>query len=305
MLSQQAPSANAFALLQVSRAHAVREYTDLSGPSQTNTSSLGVPSAFKVEPSWEADHPIDSTAFYMNGIELLYRLSDDPLSKRWDVVGINWENYGLEIVFRASAPPEELSAMTTQHIVWGISYIAFYMTLTGRYTALTAVLKWEGEAVGNLQIQKAAPTLQEGTSVNGTDVSNNLLLTNTTELRTGKEYIEITVYFSTSSIDENDIFLTALRALGDAMEAGIDTFTPAQFTIGIRNVVWFLGSEMSRDSKYLLKYRHSIEAIRQTISQMVSMNKFRGVIVIVHVNAMEVAQGGLEQKTAPNSMVDR
>ena len=84
----------------------------------------------------------------MNSIELLYRLSTRPLNAPLVKVRIIYENYGLEI--RASAHPGRLTAMETNHVLWGLSYIAFSMAVLGRYTALIAVLKWDGQPVGDL-----------------------------------------------------------------------------------------------------------------------------------------------------------
>lgn len=73
--------------------------------------------------------------------------------------------------------------MTRIHVLWGLLYIAFSMAVTGRYTALTAILKWEGRPVVNLQIRPLVLMLEDIGHNNGTDLGFALPLINTTVLQ--------------------------------------------------------------------------------------------------------------------------
>lgn len=193
----------------------------------------------------------------MNAIELLYRLSTRPLNKPISEVKLVFRNYGLEI--RAFADPRRSTPMTANHVLWGLLYIAFSMAVTGHYTGLTAVLKWEGQPVGNLQIGPSVLMLEDIGQINGTDLGFALPLINTTTLQEDKEIVNTIITFTDIDIDKNDIFLTVLRAIGAAMEAGRDTLAPGQFTLGIHEVAWFLNAIIS---DIPLRHHHVIEAAR-------------------------------------------
>lgn len=306
-------SIGVFAVLQIllgfSSANALGFEVPTSLYGHENT-TLNVPAAFKVDISSDSAHPIDSTAFYLNGIELLYRLSGYNLIHSWGSLSIDLEDYGLEISFESSSPSK--LAMTSQHIIWGLSYVAFSMAVTGRYSALTATFKWEGQLIGSMRVNKTArliqggglQLLQNGSMQNVTTSNISTLLPSATWLEVDREDLQISYVYSAQLIDKNDIFLTTMRALGDAIEHGVDNICVSQLTYGIRKCLWVLNSEVGPDGDYLLRYRHAILTILKVIEQMVSDNRFSAVLVSVAVNTVDSGHGGFQIKRPISSAVE-
>ena len=307
-------SIGVFAVLQIllgfSSANALGLKFPTSLDGQLNT-TLNVPAAFKVSISSDSAHPIDSTAFYMNGIELFYRLSAYNLAQTWSTLSVNVERYGLEI--RLETPSPAKLTMTSQHIIWGLSYVAFSMAVTGQYEALTATLKWDGQLIGSMMVNKTAQLaqgggvqlVQSGSLRNGTTSNVSSLLPSATWLEADKEDVEISYIYSIHPIDKNDIFLTTLRALGDAIEHGVDSICISQLTNGIRKCVWVLNSERGPDGQYVLKYRHTILAIRKVINQMVSDDRFTGILISVALNTIAAGNGGFQRLKTMSSAADQ
>ena len=307
-------SIGVFAVLQIlldfssANALALEPPTSLSGQSNT---TLDAPAAFKVSISSDSAHPIDSTAFYMNGIELFYRLSAYNLAQTWGSLTVAMERYDLEIRFETPSPSK--LSMTSQHIIWGLSYVAFSMAVTGKYEALTATLKWDGQLIGSMLVNKTGQAVQggglqlvqSGGLQNGTTSNVSTLLPSATWLEADKEDVEISYVYSIHPIEKNDIFLTTLRALGDAIEHGVDSVCASQLTYGIRKCVWVLNSERGPDGGYVLRYRHAILAIRKVINQMVSDDRFTGILVTVSLNTIAAANGGFQRLRTISSAADQ
>ena len=306
-------SIGVFAVLQVllgfSSANALGLELPTSLYGQENT-TLNVPAAFKVDISSDSAHPIDSTAFYMNGIELFHRLAPYDPTHIWGSMSMGLANYGLEISLESSSPSE--STMTSQHVIWGLSYVAFSMAVTERYNALTATLKWEGQPIGSMRVNKTAQLIQGGGlqlmqsgNLRNVTMSNvSTLLPTATWLEADKEDVQISYVYSTQLIDKNDIFLTTMRALGDAIEHGVDNICVSQLTYGIRKCLWVLNSEVGSDGGYLLRYRHAILTILKAIEQMVSDNRFSAMLLSVAVNTVDSGQGGFSIKRTISSAVE-
>ena len=288
--------------------------TSLSGQSNTNgqpNTTLTVPSAFKVSISPDSAHPIDSTAFYMDGIELLYRLSAYNLAQTWGSLIVAVEQYDLEINFETPAPAKV--TMTSQHIIWGLSYVAFSMAVSGRYEALTATLKWDGQLVGSMRVNKTAGGSQggglrlvrSGGLKNGTSENGSMLLTSAMGIEADKEDVDISYVYSIHPIDKNDIFLTTLRAVGNAIEQGVDDICVSQLIYGVKKCVWVLNSERGPDGVYLLRYRHAILAIRKVINRMVIDDRFSGILITVSLNTIAAGNGGFQRLKTSGSAADQ
>lgn len=156
-------SISVFAVVQIllgfSAANALGLQVPTSIDGQSNT-TLNAPSAFKVSISSDSAHPIDSTAFYMNGIELLYQLSAFNPATTWGRTSVHLDNYGLAISLESPSPSDP--TLSSQHVIWGLSYVAFSMAVSGKYEALTATLKWDGQLVGSMRVNKTADLSQVG-----------------------------------------------------------------------------------------------------------------------------------------------
>ena len=279
--------------------------TSLDG--QLNT-TLNVPAAFKVTISSDSAHPIDATAFYMNGIELFYRLSAYNRATTWGRTSVDLESYGLEISLESPSPSDP--TLSSQYVIWGLSYVAFSMAVIGKYEALTATLKWDGQLVGSMRVNNTAQSIQGGglqlVQSGGLTSSNaSALWPSAIGLEADKEDVEISYVYSSHMIDRNDVFLTTLRAVGDAIERGVDDICVSQLTYGIRKCVWVLNSERGPDGGYLLRYRHAILAIRKVINQMVKDDRFSGILVNVALNTISAGNGGFQRLRTTSSAADQ
>ncbi|KAM0796838.1 hypothetical protein BDR22DRAFT_498320 [Usnea florida] len=287
-------------LLGFSCANALGLNVSTSLDGQLNT-TLNVPAAFKVSISSDSAHPIDATAFYMNGIELFYRLSAYNRATTWGRTSVDLESYGLKISLESPSPSDP--TLSSQYIIWGLSYVAFSMAVTGKYEALTATLKWDGRLVGSMRVNNTAQSIQggglqlvqSGGLQNGTSANDSALLPSATGIEADKEDVDISWVYSSHMIDRNDVFLTTLRAVGDAIERGVDDICVSQLTYGIRKCVWVLNSERGPDGVYLLRYRHAILAIRKVINQMVKDDRFSGILINVALNTISAGNGGFQR----------
>ena len=297
-------------LLGFSSANALGLNVSTSLDGQLNT-TLNVPAAFKVTISSDSAHPIDATAFYMNGIELFYRLSAYNRATTWGRTSVDLENYGLEISLESPSPADP--TLSSQYVIWGLSYVAFSMAVIGKYEALTATLKWDGQLVGSMRVNNTAQSIQgaglqlvqSGGLQNGTSLNASALLPSATGLEADKEDVDISYVYSSHMIDKNDIFLTTLRAVGDAIEHGVDDICVSQLTYGIRKCVWVLNSERGPDGVYLLRYRHAIRAIRKVINQMVKDGRFSGILINVALNTISAGNGGFQRLRTISSAADQ
>ena len=307
-------SINFFAILQILLAFSSASALGLEVPTsldgQFNT-TLNVPAAFKVSISSDTAHPIDSTAFYMNGIELLYQLSAYNRATTWGRTSVNLEGYDLAISLESPSPSDP--TLSSQHVIWALSYVAFSMAVSGKYQALTATLKWDGQLVGSMRVNKTAQMIsggglqlvQSGGLQNGTASNASTLLPSATWLGADKEDLHISFVYSIHPIDKNDIFLTTLRAVGDAIEHGVDDICASQLTYGIRKCVWVLNAERGPDGVYLLKYRHAILAVRKVINQMIRDDRFTGILVTVALNTIAAGNGGFQYLRTIGSAADQ
>ncbi|KAL8888220.1 MAG: hypothetical protein Q9215_004311 [Flavoplaca cf. flavocitrina] len=110
-------------------------------------------------------------------------------------------------------------------------------------------------------------------------------------LQPGKEMLEINVFHDPKQpIAKDDLLLTALRAMGDALVAGIDTFAPQQKTMGIHRVTWLLVSEKDVHGKPLFKSRYSVFAIRRIVELMIKDTLWFGSLIFVTNLGIKLAE---------------
>ena len=254
--------------------------------------TLGAPKEFKVVPTWKSDTPIDSTAFYVNAVGLLDRLSTSSLDQPLNAFRFKLEGYNLEITFIPSTPGD--STLTMQHVIWTLLYLAFAMTARSQYTAVSAGLLWRGESVATVHITNGARPLVSIGALNDDFPGSTSTSSNNSSLQSGKERLEIHVLHRPEQpIAKDDLLLTALRAMGDALEAGVENLTPQQRTTGIHKITWLLISERDVDGKLLLKFGYSVFAIRRTVELMIKDSLWFGCLIFISNLGTQVAQGGL------------
>ena len=272
--------------------------TSLYAPENT---TLNIPAAFKVDILSDSAHPINSTTFYLTGIELFQRLAPYDPSHIWYMMAMGLTGYGLEIRFQSSSSSPSESTMTSQHVIWGLLYVALSMAETERYNALTATLKWEGQPIGSMWVNVPArpiqggglQLMQSGNLQNVTMSNVSTLLPSATRLEDGRDDVHIIFRYGADMFDKNAVFLTAMRALGDSIEHGLDNNCCNQRIYGIRNCLWVLESQLGPRRNCLLSYRHAFSVINMVIDRMVGDDRFSAILVAVVLDTKEIAHGQL------------
>lgn len=173
-------------------------------------------------------------------------------------------------------------------------YLAFSMAARRQYTAVSAGLLWRGESLATVHItNRAGPSLSIG-ALNDDFLGSTLISSNNSTAQTGKERLEINVLHDPKQpIAKDDLLLTALRAMGDALEAGVQNFASQQKTTGIHRVTWLLVSEKDVDGNLLFKFRYSVFAIRRIVELMIKDSLWFGSLIVVRNLGTKVAEGGL------------
>ena len=102
------------------------------------------------------------------------------------------------------------------------------------------------------------------------------------------------VVYSTKPVEEYLIYLTAIRAMGDAAEAGLDTPVPQMLTMGVQRVSWKL-KHATESRAGILRAGYSRVAIFRTLAKMIYDRKFFEIYVIMDLAGDDVAVGGFNQ----------
>lgn len=191
------------------------------------------------------------------------------------------------------------SRLQNRHIIWGLNHLLLSMTLSKRYCQTIAVLKWQSVAIGVLYVaRRGSLGLGWGTQ-NQTDLLN---LTQQQSNTMGvNELVDIAVeYLGNRPIDSEVIYLTAMKAMGEAAEKGLDEPVPALVTRGIRQITWRLVGRTAA-SPGILRARHSRIAVMKTVALMFQENKFQKIYVLVKVDGIPTAAGGFSQGDAEST----
>ncbi|KAL8726114.1 MAG: hypothetical protein Q9181_006172 [Wetmoreana brouardii] len=174
---------------------------------------------------------------------------------------------------RASAP------VPAHYILWAINYIAFSLCVGSRYRdqELTAILKWNGDAVARLQIHRP----DHGNAIPAPSTSP------APALSVGESF-EITAQYGSTPMSQDEMWLTGIRAMAEAAEAGLDTAAKAIVTSGLRGIKWTLVQEFAP----LLRYRHSREAVYRTLAKLARDNRWQDIYIYLKVDGQPMAAGG-------------
>ncbi|KAL8834111.1 MAG: hypothetical protein Q9170_003914 [Blastenia crenularia] len=251
--------------------------------SQANISDVGVPADFKVEIISDTTIPVLDEELFRAAIHMMYDVSGLPLTYTW--LDRDWHSMvgPSSIHLEHSGFGKDASHLSTQYIIWGLNHLMLSMHLSRRFCATTAVLRWKGTQVGAIHvIKRASPGMSQGAQ-NATDIL---------PIDVADEHIEIDVrYVDSAPIDRQIIFLTAMKAMGEAAEQGLDRPVQHLQTQGVRGVTWKLIGGVQAFSG-VLRPRHSRTAVVQSLGSMIEDNKFQSTLVWVKVDGQNTAFGG-------------
>ncbi|KAL8837689.1 MAG: hypothetical protein Q9170_002421 [Blastenia crenularia] len=265
---------------------------NLQSLSQLNTTPLTVPREFKVELHPDTNVPIPSDEIYRTAINMMYEVTSFPLPHPW--LDRDWSFatstsgiYLKHADFGGKTP----SQLSTRYIIWGLNHLILSITLSKRYCQTIAILKWQGVVVGTIYIARREMLGLPWTVRNS---ATDILLPQPRLPAPNDEDISIFLSWPrTPPIARELFYLTAVKAMGDAAEHGLDTPTPALVTTSIQRMQWQLVGDPA--FAVALRPRHSRVAVIKTLAKMQEDGKFQNVAVWVKVNGFNTAAGGLGQ----------
>ncbi|KAL8933625.1 MAG: hypothetical protein Q9216_006283 [Gyalolechia sp. 2 TL-2023] len=167
------------------------------------------------------------------------------------------------------------------------------MTLSERYRQTTAVLKWEGAVIGTIQV---ARRLKPGIDSVPASRTTLLQLAQDAQGPVGAEDdVEVTFHYAESPpFDRRIVFLTAMKAMGEAAERGLDQPVISMITHGLQRVSWKLAGGTAA-FRGVFRPGHSRIAVVKIVAKMIEDRTFQKTIVWVKVNGENTAAGGFLQ----------
>ncbi|KAL9003652.1 MAG: hypothetical protein Q9188_003496 [Gyalolechia gomerana] len=224
---------------------------------------------------------------------MMFVVSDYSLTQTW-----------LERVFVSPIGPagiylmqtsvgKEPSRLSTQHVVWGLNHVMLAITLSRKYCETTATLKWDGVMIGAIEIvprRRPIAVLSAGNqaeSLQGDDPESQLS-------HFFDKEVTIQVAYGEKPVDRKLIYLTGIRAMGDAAEKGLDTPCEGMLTSSIKQVTWKLIREAGSQVP-VFKAGHSRIAAFSTLGKLVNDNRFQEIHTFMKIEGDLTAVGGFHQ----------
>lgn len=246
--------------------------------------SLSVPREFKVQvtPKY-GGHEHLSSDIWQNLYNVMYDITGEDLST--NLYNQDWQMAGLGVTISLSIP-QVAASMPARYLVWAINYIATALLVNVNYKdrELTALLTWKGDTVGTLKIQKSAPAqvgLTRGPSPS------------TAPEAAANEVMDVTASYGRKIINEDEVWLTGIKATAQAAEGGLDTAVEGIVVTGLRSCIWHLTAGYGP----ILRNRHSREAIGRVLAWMAQDDKFQQIYIFIKIDGRLTAVGGFDEKT--------
>ena len=264
--------------------------------SQINASSLDIPREFKIEITSHPEVSIGSEGIYRSAVSMMFDVSALPLDHVW--IDREWASRGeaarIYLEFKDFGGKSS-SQLRTQHVIWGLNHLMLSMTLSNVYCQTLARLRWQGIEVGTIYVAKRAPfdivPKRDFNALEHVIAQNNTA----TSFLTGDDNVECIFSFTgTTPMDRNVIYLTGIKAMGEAAEKGLYQPVRELVTIGIRQVTWKLISGLA-GFPGTLKPAHSRVAVLRTVAAMVREERFQKVHIWIKVDGISTAAGGFSQ----------
>lgn len=161
------------------------------------------------------------------------------------------------------------------------------------------MLKWEGRSVGYIHVARQTPSLSLAQDSSRHETATPMMTLDNQEDSGGLSHffdrdVKIQVVYGDKQIDKYLIYLTAIKAMGDAAGTGLDTPVQAVVTIGIQQVTWKLLREVGSQVPEL-KTGHSRMAVYRTVAKLIHDQRFMEIYVILDIVGDRTAIGGFNQ----------
>ncbi|KAL8981470.1 MAG: hypothetical protein Q9205_003761, partial [Flavoplaca limonia] len=257
--------------------------------------NAGVPSAFKVDVASNTNVPVSPDEIWRAALDMMFYITDFPMPNRWHDNSFDSPIGQATIYLTHTSFGKDPSRLTTQHIIWGLNHLMLSMILSRKYCQTTATLRWEGVPIGALRVEPQKQSeLARGVQTNRTQIRASDPQVKELSHFFDRDVSLRGVVYSTKPVEEYLIYLTAIRAMGDAAEAGLDTTVPQMLTMGIQRVSWKL-KHATESRAGILRAGYSRVAIFRTLAKMIYDRKFFEIYVIIDLAGDDVAVGGFNQ----------
>ncbi|KAL8939681.1 MAG: hypothetical protein Q9211_002632 [Gyalolechia sp. 1 TL-2023] len=236
--------------------------------------------------------PIEAVEIYRTAFEMMFDISDHPIMQPW--LDHDWLYAGQtsSISIRHVGYGKDPSRLYTQYLIWGLNHVLLSMTLLDRYCQTTAVLKWEGNPVGTIRI--ARRPLMEG--FQSPQNQSNLIPALAKDPQALKYTdLVIALKYGEKPIAQKLLYLTTIKAMGEACEKGLPSKVPGMITTGLQQVNWKL-LPPSRGMP-TIEAGYSRMAVAKSLARMVLDDHFAEVLIYVKVHGVLSAVGGFTQGT--------
>ena len=230
---------------------------------------------------------------------MMYDISTFSLTHRW--LARDWfagaGDLGIHIQHNDFGGKDP-SRLLSQYVIWGLNHMMLSMYLSKQYCQTVAVLKWREVVVGVVFVSRTESL--DSIPASDSPASDSQNLTSPDVVRVARhqsrtatnENIEVSVRYLTSvPIDRHIIYLTGIKAMGEAAEIGLDIIIQGVFTQGLRQVHWQLGAGIPGLTG-AMKPSYSRIAVMKTLAAMIEDSKFQEIGVVVEVNGKVTAVGG-------------
>ncbi|KAI4188967.1 MAG: hypothetical protein L6R41_001776 [Letrouitia leprolyta] len=260
--------------------------------SQPNLNNLHIPAAFKVDLEPEPNIPIDGDDINRVAFEMMFTVSGQPITHVWLDQDWYYPYRSSGISIRHVGYGKDPSRLSTQYIIWGLNHVLLSMKLLNRYCQTTAILKWNGDVVGSILLLKATP-------VDGSNrrLQNQSILIppsqDSSSLSLEFQSLNIVLKYGAKQIEKKLLYLTAIKAMGEACERGLESHVPGMMTTGLQKVQWKLLNP-SREVR-TIEVGYSRLAAAKSLARMSLDDTFSEVLVLVNVDGARAAVGGFTQ----------
>ncbi|KAL9000374.1 MAG: hypothetical protein Q9188_005683 [Gyalolechia gomerana] len=269
---------------------------DLQLTNQLNETNLNLPPEFKVDIHPDPTVPIDSEDIYRTGLGVMYDITSFPLDHAWldrawaDPTGTSGMHF-QHMDFGGKEP----SHMYNQFAIWGLNHLMLSMTFSTGYCQTIAILKWKGEVIGSIYIAKRESRIELpwDTSHNRNDNARQIIPPDPRSRLTADEDIEVIIdYAGTVPIDKKLVYLTGIKAMGEAAEKSLHRPVHEMLTKGFGGINWkLIGGSGAFEG--IFRPAHSRFAVMKTMAAMIRDQRFQTTHVWIKVDGKNTAAGGL------------
>ena len=243
--------------------------------------------------------PISSEEIYRSAVSMMFDVSAIALDHTW--VDRDWSSVqgssGIYLKYKDFGG-KDASHLLTRYVIWGLNHLILSITLSGTYCQNVAILKWQGVVVGTIYIaeKKSFSSKWDTMQQNQSDPLQRMIELDPGSVPVGNnDDVGVTLSFSGSTpIERKLIYSTAIKAMGEAAETGLNRAVQDMKTTGLQRVTWKLISGMTAFAG-TLRPAHSRIAVLKTVAAMIREGRFQKVHAWVKVNGINTAAGGFSQ----------